>query len=184
MPRTTNNERAAGTISVRQQHLGQTRYWNGSEWLAPAGWYPDPEDPKSRRRWTGTTWVDRKSRHHSTIITGAVVFLTLQGCATALSQAPTCILHSSVSTPTTTPFAATSALWLIGLAFAIGFVSVWQRHRWAPRWLPPLADRRINRSSPTQLGLHRGELRLVNATQQMAAQSHSAPGEPRRPLLT
>ena len=138
MPRTTNNEWAAGTVSVRQQRLGQTRYGNGSKWLAPAGWYPDPDDPKSQRRWTGAAWVGRQSRHHKLIITGAVVFLALQGCATALSQAPTCNPHSSVSTPTTTPFAATSVLSLIGLAFAIGFVAVWQRRRWAPRWLPPL----------------------------------------------
>jgi hypothetical protein len=112
------------------------RYWDGTEWLATPGVYPDPEDPRSNRRWTGTKWEGRRPRHNNLIVIGALVFLTLQGCATAISQAPTCNPHSPVSTPATTPIAVTAVLWLLGLAFAMGFYVVWLRHKWTPYWLP------------------------------------------------
>ena len=119
-------------------HRGRMRYWDGSRWSDPAGWYPDPDDPRSERRWTGMSWQGRRSKHGNLIVVGAVAFLTLQGCATALSQAPTCNPHSPVSTPATTAVAVTVILWLVGVAFALGLASIWSRRGWTPGWLPPL----------------------------------------------
>jgi len=119
-------------------HRGQARYWDGTAWSAPAGWYPDPDDPRTKRRWTGTSWEGRRPRHSNLVVVSALAFLTLQGCATAISQAPTCNPHSPVSTPATMPIAVTIVLWLVGLAFAMGFYVVWSRHEWTPYWLPVL----------------------------------------------
>jgi hypothetical protein len=32
------------------------RYWDGSQWLAPPGYYPDPERPNTWRQWNGQEW--------------------------------------------------------------------------------------------------------------------------------
>ena len=117
---------------------GRMLYWDGASWLSPPGWYPDPVQPGSQRRWTGTAWGGRRPKHYRLIVVAAVSFLTLQGCATALSQAPTCNPHGPVSTPATTPFTVTMLLWLVGLVVAVGLSVVWARRGWVPKTFPLL----------------------------------------------
>ncbi len=104
--------------------------------LPPPGWYPDPEDPRSQRKWSGSSWQQRRPRHLGAVVVGIIAFLTLQGCATALSQAPTCNPHSPVTTPSTTPIVVTALLWLLGVCVATGLQIVWIRRTWTPRWPP------------------------------------------------
>jgi len=50
---------------------------------APAGWYPDPDDPTSRRRWTGTAWEAPRPRVERSVVQ-AFVSMSLVGVATVV----------------------------------------------------------------------------------------------------
>jgi len=128
----------------------QMRYWDGRHWTTHTavghgeavpiwpGWYAEGDDPRRQRFWSGTAWGDRRTRVPRLLVIGLIAFLTLQGCATSLTQAPTCHPGGStggVSTPSSAPFSATLALWALGVVVAFVVAVIWTRERWFPLWL-------------------------------------------------
>jgi hypothetical protein len=101
------------------------------------GWYADPAKPTRQRFWSGTAWGETRTRVPQVVWVLLLGFLTLQGCATSLSQSPTCQPGGNaagVSSPASTPFSATLALWPIGAAVAFVVAVSWTRRRWSPVW--------------------------------------------------
>jgi hypothetical protein len=125
------------------------RYWDGKRWTEHTaeghgdpvpiwpGWYADPDRPRQQRFWSGTAWGDTRTKVPEVVWILLLGFLTLQGCGTSLTQSPTC--HpggnaAGVSTPASTPFAATLAMWLAGVVVAFVVAVYWTRRRWFPVW--------------------------------------------------
>ena len=132
----------------------QLRYWDGRRWTGHTvevqgepdgpptpiwpGWYAEGDNPREQRFWSGTAWGDRRTHVPRLVVIGLIAFLTLQGCATSISQAPTCHPGGNadgVSTPSATPWSSTFGLWVVGVVVAFVVAMIWTSKRWFPLWL-------------------------------------------------